>query len=116
MKNQCGRSLDVFGHHLAACATVGVLDHRDFPLKAQCLAFREAGGRVFSVNVFVRDLDIAIPGAMDNRWNEAGAPVRTNVMHMDRLPAAALDSKFLPMACLSAEVHNWQLTQRWSLC
>ena len=44
---RCGRLLDVFGHHRAACATVGVLGRRGFALElAAARVCREAGGRV----------------------------------------------------------------------
>ena len=70
---RCGRPLDAFGHHHAACATVGVLGRRGFSLESGAARVcREAGGRV-SVNVFVRDLDIAILGVLDNRRLEVVA-------------------------------------------
>ena len=41
---QCGRLLDVFGHHRAACATVGVLGRRGFALESAARRVcREAG-------------------------------------------------------------------------
>ena len=70
---RCGRPLDAFGHHRAACATVGVLGRQGIsPESAAAPVCREAGGRV-SVNVFVRDLGIAIPGVLDNRCLEVVA-------------------------------------------
>ena len=55
---RCGRLLDVFGHHRAACATVGVLGRRGFALEsAAARVCREAGGRV-RTNVLVRELDL----------------------------------------------------------
>ena len=58
---RCGRPLDVLGHHRAACANMGVLGRHGFALEsAAARVCREAGGRV-SANVFVRDLDIALP-------------------------------------------------------
>ena len=55
---RCGRLLDVFGHHRAACPRAGVLGSRGFSLEtAVC---QEAGARV-SVNVFLRDLDLPVP-------------------------------------------------------
>ena len=57
----CGRLLDSFGHHRAACANVGVLGRRGFALEsAAARVCREAGARV-SVNQLVRDLDFAAP-------------------------------------------------------
>ena len=64
---RCGRLLDCFGHHRAACATVGVLGRRGFTLEsAAARVCREAGARV-SENVLVRDLDILAPDAADER-------------------------------------------------
>ena len=55
---RCGRLLEVFGHHRAACATVGVLGRRGFALEsAAARVCREAGRRV-RTNVLVRDLDL----------------------------------------------------------
>ena len=69
----CGRLLDSFGHHRAACATVGVLGRRGFALESAAARMcREAGARV-SVNQLVRDLDIAAPDAGDNRRLEVVA-------------------------------------------
>ena len=69
----CGRLLDSFGHHCAACANVGVLGRRGFALEsAAARVCREAGARV-SVNQLVRDLDIAAPDAGDNRRLEVVA-------------------------------------------
>ena len=43
---RCGRPLDVFGHHRSACAVVGTLGRRGFPLEnAAARVCREAGGR-----------------------------------------------------------------------
>ena len=64
---RCGRPLDSRGHHRAACATVGVLGARGFPLEsAAARVFREAGGRV-SMHVREADLDIPQRGDADNR-------------------------------------------------
>ena len=44
---RCGRLLDAFGHHCAACARVGMLDRRGFTLESTAARIcREAGGRV----------------------------------------------------------------------
>ena len=84
---RCGRPLDVFGHHRAACANVCVLGRRGFALEsAAARVCREAGGRV-STNVLIRDLDIALPEQFDER--------RIEVI-VDGLPLAL----------------NWQLTPR----
>ena len=59
---RCGRLLDCFGHHRAACAQAGVLGRRGFALEgAAARICREAGGRV-ATNIHVRDLDAPVPG------------------------------------------------------
>ena len=56
---RCGRQLDMFGHHRAACAMAGGLGRRGYPLEcAAAQVCREAGARV-STNFHVRDLDLA---------------------------------------------------------
>ena len=68
---RCGRLLDSYGHHRAACARVGVLGRRGFALEtAAARVCREAGGRVMT-NMFVRELDLA-PGVntTDGRFLE----------------------------------------------
>ena len=55
----CGRRLDLFGHHRAACSRAGVLSRRGFAVESAVEQIcREAGARV-STNVMIRDLDIA---------------------------------------------------------
>ena len=57
---RCGRPLDVFGSHRSACAVVGTLGRRGFPLENAAVRIcREAGGRV-RINVFVRHLDLGV--------------------------------------------------------
>ena len=64
---RCGRQLDVFGHHRAACPEAGVLGKRAFPLEcAAAQVCREAGVRVSS-NMFVREMDLATYNALDGR-------------------------------------------------
>ena len=64
---RCGRQLDVFGHHRAACPEAGVLGKRGFPLeRAAAQVCKEAGARV-STNMFVRDMDLAAFNALDGR-------------------------------------------------
>ena len=59
---RCGRLLDVYGHHRAACSRAGVLGGRGFSVEsAAARVCREAGARV-STNVFVRDLDLPVLG------------------------------------------------------
>ena len=70
---ECGRLLDVRGHHRAACAVVGVLGRRGYPLEsAAARVCREAGARV-STNVLVRDLDILPLDRQDGRKLEVVA-------------------------------------------
>ena len=70
---RCGRQLDMFGHHRAACAEAGVLGCRGYPLEvAAAQICREAGARV-STNVFVRDLDLAAFNVLDGRRLEVVA-------------------------------------------
>ena len=64
---RCGRPLDAFGHHRAACSTGGLLGRRGFAAEsAIAQIFREGGARV-STNVMVRDLDITPPHGSDLR-------------------------------------------------
>ena len=64
---RCGRFLDSFGHHRAACARAGVLGRRGFAVKsASTRVCREGGARV-ATNVLLRDLDLAVPVARSGR-------------------------------------------------
>ena len=64
---RCGRPLDTFGHHRAACARAGVLGRRGFAVEsAGARICREAGGRVVA-NAMVRDFDLADPDPGDRR-------------------------------------------------
>ena len=78
----CGRPLDPFGHHRAACSRTGALGRRGFALEsAAARVFREAGGRVVT-NMFVRDMDLGVPVAGDNRRLEVvvdGLPLHGGV-------------------------------------
>ena len=70
---RCGRPFDAFGHHRAACARCGVLGRRGFALESAAgRVCREAGARV-ATNQFVRDLDLGVPNANDNRRLEVVA-------------------------------------------
>ena len=61
---RCGLPLDSLGHHRAACARAGVLGKRGWALESIAARIcREGGGRV-TTNVLVRDLDLALPGAV----------------------------------------------------
>ena len=64
---RCGRLLDSFGHHRAACPRAGVLSRRGFSLESAAARIcREAGGRV-RPSAFVRDLDVPDANAGDGR-------------------------------------------------
>ena len=55
---RCGRPLDSYGHHRAACLRAGVLGRRGFAVESAAARIcREAGARV-STNVLMRDLDL----------------------------------------------------------
>ena len=55
------------GHHRAACSRTGFLGRRGFAVEsAAAKVCREAGGRVAS-NLFVRNMDVGVPRAGDNR-------------------------------------------------
>ena len=63
----CGLSIDPLGHHRAACSRTGALGRRGFALEsALARVCREAGGRV-ATNLFVRNMDLGVPRAGDNR-------------------------------------------------
>ena len=66
---RCGRPINSFGHHRAACARARVLGRRGFALESVAARIcREAGGRVTS-NV-MRDLDLPAPDTSDSRRSE----------------------------------------------
>ena len=70
---RCGRQLDKFGHHRAACAVAGVLGRRGFPVEvAAAQVCREAGARV-STNLHVRDMDLTVFNNLDGRRLEVVA-------------------------------------------
>ena len=70
---RCGRLLDAFGHHRAVCSRSGVLGRRGFSLEsAVARVCREAGARV-ATNLVVRDVDLDVPNAHDNRRLEVVA-------------------------------------------
>ena len=69
---RCGRQLDKFGHHRAACAVAGVLGRRGFPLVAAAQVCREAGARV-STNLPSPGHDLAEFNNLDGRRLEVVA-------------------------------------------
>ena len=91
-KCRCARLLDVRGHHRAACAVVGVLGRRGFPVEsAAARVFREAGARV-STNVMVRDLDIlpmVCPSSTGHNWRSI-PPLCRRCEQMGLLAQAAM--------------------------
>ena len=65
--------LDSFLHHRAACSRAGVFGRRGFSAEsAAARVCREAGGRV-TLNMMVRDMDLAVPHAHDTRRLEVVA-------------------------------------------
>ena len=69
---RCGRFLDPFGDHRAACSRSGVLGLRGAPLEgAAARMCREAGARV-ATNVFLRDMNLDVP-VLDGRRIEVVA-------------------------------------------
>ena len=90
----CGRPLDSFGHHRAACSRAGVLGRRGFAVESVAARVcREAGTRV-TPNMMVKDMDLAVPHADDTRRLEVVA---------DGLPLLV--------------AHNWQSTRlRYPRC
>ena len=70
---RCGRPLDAFGHHRAACATAGVLGRRGWALESVAARVCRKGGARVRSNVFVRDLDLAEFNRFDARRLEVVA-------------------------------------------
>ena len=62
---RCGRPLDSFGHHRAACSGAGVLGRRGFVVESIGARICREGGARVSTNVHVRDLDILAPEVHD---------------------------------------------------
>ena len=70
---RCGRQIDPFGHHRAACSRAGVLGRRGYAVEsAAARVCREAGARV-TTNVMLRDLDLFLPQGPDGRRLEVVA-------------------------------------------
>ena len=70
---RCGRQLDQFGHHRAACSEAGVLGRRGFPLERAAAQICREGGAWVTTNMFVRDMDLVAFDALDNRRLEVVA-------------------------------------------
>ena len=75
---RCGRLLDTFGHHRAACANARVLGRRGWALESCC----EAGARV-RTNTFIRDMDLGMHDTLDGRRLEVadGLPLPRSPAH-----------------------------------
>ena len=86
---RCGRPLDVFGHHRAACARVGVLGRRGFAVvSAGARICREGGARVVT-NALLRDFDLVLQILETNGgW------------------------RFWPTDCRFSVARSWQWTRR----
>ena len=79
---RCGRSLDAFGHHRAACARGRVLGRRGFAIEsAASRVCREGGARV-ATNVLLRDLDLAVPVARGGHRLEIIASAACSLLWM----------------------------------
>ena len=64
---RCGRPLDSFGHHRAACSRAGLLDRRGFAVETAAAKVCRAGARV-TTNIMVRDWDLGVAQpALDGR-------------------------------------------------
>ena len=55
---RCGRSLDFFGHHRAACSRAGVLGRRGFAVESVAARICREGGTRVATNFMVRDMDL----------------------------------------------------------
>ena len=87
---RCGRSMDIYGDHRAACSRAGILGTRGFALEAAAARIcREADARM-ATNYFVRDFIIAVPAGDSRRlevvannlplWNGAQLAVDTTLV------------------------------------
>ena len=63
----CRRQIDVFGHHRAACAQVGVLGRRGFALESVAARICREGRARVTTSVMVGDLDLGVPNITDCR-------------------------------------------------
>ena len=66
-------SLDVLGHHRAACSRVGELGKRGFVAESAVAQICREGGARVSTNVMLRDLDVSPPHSSDGRRLEVVA-------------------------------------------
>ena len=95
---RCGRPLDIFGHHRAACSRAGILGSRGFALEsAAAWVCREGGGRV-ATNLFLRDLDVPVP-VTDSRRLE----VVCDGLPLFRGAQLALDTTLVSPVCSNGE-------------
>ena len=70
---RCGRLLDVFGHHWAACATAGVVGRRGFVVESAAAQICLEGGPRVPTNVMVQDQHISQTHHNDSRQLEVVA-------------------------------------------
>ena len=95
---RCGRPLDIFGHHRAACSRAGILGSRGFALEsAAARVCREGGGRV-ATTLFLRDLDVPVP-VTDSRRLE----VVCDGLPLFRGAQLALDTTLVSPVCSNGE-------------
>ena len=69
---RCGRLIDEFGHHRAACAQAGVLGRRGFALESVVARVCREGGARVTTNMFVRDLELGC-AQCSQRWPSSGS-------------------------------------------
>ena len=70
---RCGRSLEVFGHHRAACSRAGVLGPQGFAVESVAARICREGGARVATNLTVRDMDLRPPNVNDGRRLEVVA-------------------------------------------
>ena len=70
---RCSRSLDIFGHHRAACSRAEVLGRRGFSVESVAARICREGGARLATNLFVRDMDLRPPNVIDSRRLEVVA-------------------------------------------
>ena len=84
---RCGRILDQFGHHRAACFEAGVLGKKGFPHECAAAQVCKEGARV-TTSMFVRDMDLAVPNAIGS----GGLEVEANGLTLLRRAQVAIDT------------------------
>ena len=98
---RCGRLLDVFGHHCAACSRAGVLGSRGFAFEsAAARVCREGRARV-ATNMLLRDLDVPVP-LSDNRRLE----VVSDGLPLFKGAQLTVDTTLVSPVCSNGEVRG----------